>query len=154
MTAKDWDVLNPSPERWQLDGMVFDALGLTAGERNAVHEGVFELVSNRQKRAKSLLASPRVVASDRPFFDAVGDVTRARGKAIYKEEIIPKVDEDTQRGKLVAIDVYSGDYEIDFDLATAIRRLREHHPGAITYVERIGYPTAFKMGLRGRVRAS
>ena len=51
--AADWDVLTPSAARRHIDGSVFDALGLTAGERDAVHEGVIELVRNRRQRAGS-----------------------------------------------------------------------------------------------------
>ena len=39
----DWDVLTPSPERRQIDNVVFEALDLTQGERDAVYEGVNEL---------------------------------------------------------------------------------------------------------------
>ena len=45
--SSDWDVLNPSAERRELDGMVFDVLGLTTGERDAVFEGVTEVVGVR-----------------------------------------------------------------------------------------------------------
>ena len=47
------DVLNPSRARLALDGAVFDALGLTAGERDAVYAAVRELVGNRLRRAGS-----------------------------------------------------------------------------------------------------
>ena len=50
--SSDWDVLTPSPERRQIDDAVFDALALTAGEREAVYEGVTKLVSNRKQRAR------------------------------------------------------------------------------------------------------
>ena len=50
--ASDWDVLTPSPERRQIDDAVFDALALTAGEREAVYAGVAELVNNRKQRAR------------------------------------------------------------------------------------------------------
>ena len=50
--SSDWDVLTPSPERRHIDDAVFDALGLTAGEREAVYEGVTKLVSNRKQRAR------------------------------------------------------------------------------------------------------
>ena len=53
-TATDWDVLTPSAERQQIDGAVYDALGLTSGEREAVQEGVAELVDNRKRRAESV----------------------------------------------------------------------------------------------------
>ena len=51
--AKNWDVLQPSPERQELDTAIYDALGLTPGEREAVQAGVTELVSNRKRRARS-----------------------------------------------------------------------------------------------------
>lgn len=53
-STADWDVLTPSAERLEIDAAVFDALGLTAGEREAVYEGVSELVGNRLKRAQSV----------------------------------------------------------------------------------------------------
>lgn len=52
--SADWDVMEPSAERRQVDAAVFDALGLTAGEREAVYEGVWELVGNRKRRAGSV----------------------------------------------------------------------------------------------------
>ena len=52
-TSADWDVMTPSTERRQIDDAVFDALGLTDGEREAVYEGVAELVGNRKSKAKS-----------------------------------------------------------------------------------------------------
>ncbi len=52
--SEDWDVLTPSAERRQIDAAVFDALGLTAGERDAVYAGVTELVENRRRRARSV----------------------------------------------------------------------------------------------------
>ena len=49
-TSSDWDVLNPSVERRELDALVFDALGITRGERDAVCEGVAEAVGMRTGR--------------------------------------------------------------------------------------------------------
>ncbi len=49
----DWDPLQPSPTRRQIDERVSDVLGLSAGEQDAVFEGVAELIRNRKKRAKS-----------------------------------------------------------------------------------------------------
>ena len=50
--SSDWDVLTPSPERRHIDDAVFDALALTAGEREAVYAGVTELVNNRKQRVR------------------------------------------------------------------------------------------------------
>ena len=49
-----WDVMNRSDARRQLDDLVYDALGLTAGEREAVYAGVRELVENRKRKAGSV----------------------------------------------------------------------------------------------------
>ncbi len=51
--SSDWDILKPSPERRQIDDAVFDALALTAGERDAIYAGVAQLVTNRKCRARS-----------------------------------------------------------------------------------------------------
>ena len=150
--SRDWDVLNPSPERWQIDGLVFDALGLTPAEREAVHEGVTEMVANRLNRAKSVSnGAPK--ATDAGRSDAVADSMNTRGKSIYEEKIRPKVG-DAERGKFAVIDIYSGDYEIDSDLIAAIDRIDARHPGAFTYTMRVGHRAAFKTGLRSKVRAS
>lgn len=53
-SSADWDVLTPSPARQEIDTAVFDALGLSSGEREAVCEGVVDLVENRKKRARSV----------------------------------------------------------------------------------------------------
>lgn len=49
-----WDVLSPSKERRRLDGIIFDALNLTQGERDGVYEAVIELVESRLQKARSL----------------------------------------------------------------------------------------------------
>ena len=51
--ATQWDVMKPSAERQEIDGLVFDALGLTVGEREAVHEGVQNMVQSRAEKARS-----------------------------------------------------------------------------------------------------
>lgn len=45
---------NPLPDRKALDDIVFDALGLTEGERKEVYWAVAELVQNRLKKAQSV----------------------------------------------------------------------------------------------------
>jgi hypothetical protein len=42
------------PDRRALDEVVFDVLGLTAGEREAVYEAVVELVRRRLEKARSV----------------------------------------------------------------------------------------------------
>ena len=48
-------------------------------------------------------------------------------------------------GKFVAIDVETGDYEMDEDDYAAIVRLRARKAAADVWLMRAGYPTAYKM---------
>jgi hypothetical protein len=48
-------------------------------------------------------------------------------------------------GKFVAIDVNTGDYEIDEDDYAAVTRLRARRPSAEVWLERIGEPAAYRM---------
>ena len=42
------------PDRRALDAIIFDALGLTQGERDGMYEAVVNLVESRLRKAKSL----------------------------------------------------------------------------------------------------
>ena len=143
--AAEWDVLSPSAGRWQIDGMVFDALGLTTGERHAVYEGVLELVGNRKRKAGSIPESSPSGSRRGPYHDAVGRNVVARGKAIYQEKVRPHIDEETHHGHYMVIDVFSEDYEIDPHISAGAWRLLERQPGAVTCKLRIGYPSVYKM---------
>ena len=48
-----WDAV-VQPDRCALDDIIFDVLGLTQGERDAVYEAVVNLVEARLKKARSL----------------------------------------------------------------------------------------------------
>ena len=65
-----------------------------------------------------------------------GDVA-ARGEAIYREEIQPRI-EPIEKGAFVVLDVETGDYEIDARDAAATRRLLQRRPSAVTYGVRVG----------------
>ena len=71
----------------------------------------------------------------------------SRGRAIYEQRIRSRV-EGTEPGKVVVIDVESGDYEIDPDDASATARLTARRPDALTYAVRVGYPAMYHMGTR------
>ena len=53
----------------------------------------------------------------------------SRGKAIYQKKILPLI-YPQEKGKIVVIDISSGDYEIDADDAQALVRLLARHPHA------------------------
>ena len=64
--AVDWDVLNPSAARRHIDDALYNTLGLTSGEREAVYAGVTELVRTAAGgRAACELTRPRSTVSHR-----------------------------------------------------------------------------------------
>lgn len=70
-----------------------------------------------------------------------------RGKAIYDEQLRSHVEREN-RGKFLVIDVETGSYEMDAEDLVACDRLNARRPDAKVYVMRVGYPTAYKMGMR------
>ena len=68
-----------------------------------------------------------------------------RGKALYEQSIRDRLSAD-QHGKVLVIDVESGDYEVDADQLAADDRLRLRHPDAVFFGMRIGYPTLSRLG--------
>jgi hypothetical protein len=67
---------------------------------------------------------------------------------IYDRQVRPTL-QPSDDNKFVAIDVETGDFEIDKDDYTAITRLGERHPEADIWLERVGQPTPYKIR-RGR----
>jgi hypothetical protein len=59
------------------------------------------------------------------------------GEAIY-ESGLAKILEPTAQGKLVAIDVDSGDYDVDLDELAACDRLLARRPNAQVWLMRVG----------------
>lgn len=49
-------------------------------------------------------------------------------------------------GKFVAIDVDTGEYEVNEDDFTAVTNLRRRRPEAEIWLMRAGYPTTYRMG--------
>jgi hypothetical protein len=70
-----------------------------------------------------------------------------RGEELYQNNIRSKVETKENIGKLVSIDIETGDYEIgDDDSIDAPLRLHAKHPGAAVYTTRIGYNVAVSLG--------
>ena len=53
-----------------------------------------------------------------------------RGDEIYERDVRPRIDETSNAGKFVAIDIETGAYEIDVDELTASDRLLARYPEA------------------------
>ena len=81
-----------------------------------------------------------------------GSNAPAIGRAIYHDKIRPTLGPE-HKGKVVVIDVKSGDYEIAKNSLTADLRLRKRRPNAFTWAERVGYPAVYHMGSRYRPRS-
>ena len=74
-----------------------------------------------------------------------------RGDAIYERDIKPKL-KPRDKGKFLAIDIETGDYEIGVDEMRVCHRLRARIPDAQIWLKRVGYPYVHRFG--GTVRKS
>ena len=100
------------------------------------------------EEGKEVLVSIEGVSQEPPGKGLTdGDSLESRGQTIYERRIRSRV-EDAEQGKVVVIDVESGDYETDADDASATARLMLRRPGAITYAVRVGHPATYRMGTR------
>jgi hypothetical protein len=70
-----------------------------------------------------------------------------RGDQIYQNEIRQKVETDNH-GKIVAIDIETGAFELAESPMLAVDRLYERNPDAQPWVIRIGYRAVFRFGSR------
>jgi hypothetical protein len=82
-------------------------------------------------------------AGRRPPGTAEGIVER--GHALYEREILPRLDPDS-RGKFLAVDIDSGDYEVEPDELAVLKRVRDRKPDARVYLLRVGFPSAYRIG--------
>ncbi len=80
------------------------------------------------------------ITNDRDL-DSLAD----RGTELFEHQIKPAL-RPADDGKFVAIDVRSGEYELDFDDYAAVNRLRTRLPSAEVWLERAGFPTAYRIG--------
>ena len=76
----------------------------------------------------------------------------AIGRATYNDRILPTLGPE-HKGKVVVIEVKSGDYEIAKNSLTADLHLRKRRPNAFTWAERVGYPAVYQMSSRYRPRS-
>jgi len=67
------------------------------------------------------------------------------GTELYEQRIRPLV-EAGNHGKIVAIDVDTGEYELDPDSLTAAHRLFARLPDAQIWFVRIGFPYVHRFG--------
>ena len=70
-----------------------------------------------------------------------------RGDEIYESQIRSQVEKD-HHGKIVAIDIETGAYEIADDILSATDHLFERLPDAQPWIVRIGYRAVHRFGAR------
>ena len=70
-----------------------------------------------------------------------------RGDYLYENQIKPQV-EAGNYGKIVAIDIETGAFELADDTMAATRQLYERIPNAQPWVVRIGYRAVHRFGAR------
>lgn len=70
-----------------------------------------------------------------------------RGQEIYERCLRTQLETEENIGKLLSIDIETGDYEIGDDRTLeAPLRLHKKHPGAAVYTLRIGYNAVDALG--------
>lgn len=79
-----------------------------------------------------------------PLYSSVEITTR--GKELYEQRIRTLVETQENVGKIVSIDIETGDYEVGDDLISTGDRLFARHPGAALFGARIGYNAVYAVG--------
>jgi hypothetical protein len=74
-----------------------------------------------------------------------GEIAR-RGRELYEQRLRSQVESDENIGKMLVLDVESGDYEIDELGIESARKVRSRHPNARLFGIRIGYRVAESFG--------
>jgi hypothetical protein len=67
------------------------------------------------------------------------------GHVLYARRIRPKLARE-KKGRVVALDVQTADYEVADDVLTAADRLRARRPNAKIWLERVGFRTLHRFG--------
>jgi hypothetical protein len=75
-----------------------------------------------------------------------GEEIARRGEALYEQSLRAKVETEENIGKIISIDIETGDYEIGNDVIAAGRLLLAKHPDAATWTKRIGYNAVYALG--------
>ena len=79
--------------------------------------------------------------------NSTDDLAR-QGRTLFEERVRPNMDEDAQRGKFVAIDTETGDFEIGPDKLGVMDRLEEREPKARGHI----WLTRVRAGARRALR--
>jgi hypothetical protein len=81
--------------------------------------------------------------------------TARRGRELYEQAIRSEVEHQAANmGKLLALDIDSGEYCLATGSMAAVKALKSRRPNARVHVLRVGHPTAVKVGTGPRIAAT
>lgn len=80
----------------------------------------------------------------KPKFD--GEEIARRGKELYEKNLRARVETAENIGKIISINVETGDYEIGDDLVITSLQLRAKQADAALWAERIGFNAVYAVG--------
>lgn len=75
-----------------------------------------------------------------------------RGQEYYDRCLRARLEPDYD-GQFLALEVETGEYEVDCDRMAAMNRAKAKHPGSVFYLVRIGHRTVGRIGLRAGKRS-
>ena len=75
-----------------------------------------------------------------------GEEIAQRGEALYEHTLRDTVETEDNIGKIISMDIETGDYEIGEDLLEPAFRLLAKRPEAALYGKRIGYNAVVAVG--------
>lgn len=137
------------------DGCIFPHRRPVAWKRRRIHRSEFSEKAQNTLKYTAKTAFPFKLNDE--FLEIAGQdavppkypygEVRARGEKIYEAGIKSRV-EPHECGKFIAIDIESGDFEVDANILVASRRMRERRPDSTLYRVKVGLGAAFRMGWR------
>lgn len=84
--------------------------------------------------------------ADMPYPKLSGEEITRRGKEFYEQHIRAQVETTENIGKIISINVESGEYEIGDDLLITSRRLQVKQADAPIWAGRIGFNAVYAVG--------
>ena len=81
-----------------------------------------------------------------PHLRFSAEEVQRRAEEIYERDLRKQVETSENIGKVLVIDIETGDYEMDADEIAATHRALAKHPGAALWALRIGYDAMHALG--------
>ena len=87
-----------------------------------------------------------VMVIDMPFSKFNDEEITLRGKELYDSQIRSQIETPENIGKIVSINIETGEYKIGDDLIVTSMKLRSKQPDAALWSERIGFNAVYAVG--------